>query len=66
MLFCRTVKSWQWLNKAMEDIWENLKQIKKDLDAIEMQLAMNNEAIESIDIELRFLQTEIDFENEGR
>lgn len=50
----------------MEDIWENLKQIKKDLDAIEMQLAMNNEAIESIDMELRFLQTEIDFENEGR
>lgn len=50
----------------MEDIWENLKQIKKDLDAIEMQLAMNNEAIESIDMELRFLQTELDFENEGR
>lgn len=50
----------------MEDVWENLKQIKKDLDAIEMQLAMNNEAIESIDMELRFLQTELDFENEGR
>lgn len=50
----------------MEDIWESLKQIKKDLDAIEMQLAMNNEAIESIDMELRFLQTELDYENEGR
>ena len=49
----------------MDDIWKELAQIKKDLDAIEMQLAMNNEAFESIDMELRFLKTELDFENEG-
>lgn len=50
----------------MKDIWASLSQIKKDLDAIDMQLAMNNEAIESIEMELRFLQAEIDFENEGQ
>jgi hypothetical protein len=49
----------------MTDIWEELRQIKKDLDAIDMQLAMNNEAIESIEMELRFLQTELDFQDEG-
>ncbi len=49
----------------MSDIWEELRQIKKDLDAIDMQLAMNNEAIESIEMELRFLQAELDYENEG-
>jgi hypothetical protein len=49
----------------MSDIWEELRQIKKNLDAIDMQLAMNNEAIESIEMELRFLQAELDFENEG-
>lgn len=43
------------------NIWEQLQQIKKDLDTIEMQLAMNNEAIESIEMELRFLQTELNY-----
>ncbi len=49
----------------MEDIWASLSQIKKDLDAIDMQLSMNNEAIESIEMELRFLQTELDYEARG-
>lgn len=44
------------------NIWNQLQQIKKDLDAIDMQLAMNNEAIESIEMELRFLQVELDSE----
>ena len=47
------------------DIWKQLQQIKKDLDIIDMQLAMNNEAIESIEMELRFLQTELDYEARG-
>lgn len=47
------------------DIWEQLKQIKKDLDTIDMELAMNNEAIESIEMELRFLQTELDYDTRG-
>jgi hypothetical protein len=46
-------------------IWEQLKSIKQGLDAIEIQLAMNNEAIESIEMELRFLQTELDHETQG-
>jgi hypothetical protein len=47
------------------NIWDQLKSIKKDLDAIEMQLAMNNEAIESIEMELRFLEAELDYESKG-
>ena len=47
------------------NIWEELGSIKKDLDAIEMQLSMNNEAIESIEMELRFLQAELDYEARG-
>jgi hypothetical protein len=47
------------------NIWDQLKSIKKDLDAIEMQLAMNNEAIESIEMELRFLEAELDYEFKG-
>lgn len=46
-------------------VWEDLRSIKKDLDAIEMQLAMNSEAIESIEMELRFLQQELDYETRG-
>jgi hypothetical protein len=30
-----------------------------------MQLAMNNEAIESIEMELRFLEAELDYESKG-
>lgn len=48
------------------DVWKQLQQIKKDLDSIDMQLAMNNEAIESIEMELRFLQAELDYEAETR
>lgn len=48
----------------MNDIWKTLQQIKKDLDSIELQLSMNSEAIESIEMELRFLQTELDYESQ--
>jgi|694.fasta_scaffold10041_15 hypothetical protein len=47
------------------NIWDQLRAIKKDLDAIEMQLEMNTEAIESVEMELRFLQTELDYEARG-
>lgn len=47
----------------MNDIWQQLKEIKKDLDAIELQLAMNSEAIEAIEMDLRFLQTELEHES---
>jgi hypothetical protein len=49
----------------MDDVWEQLKSIKRDLDKIDMELDMNNEAIESIEMELRFLQAEIDYQNRG-
>ena len=46
----------------MDDIWKQLSQIKKDLDSIETELQMNSEAIQSVEMELRFLQTELDYE----
>jgi chaperonin cofactor prefoldin len=46
----------------MDDVWETLSQIKKELDSLEIQLAMNSESIESIEMELRFLQSELDYE----
>lgn len=49
----------------MNDIWKELYEIRKSLDAIDMQLAMNAEAIESIEMELRFLEAELDYETRG-
>lgn len=46
----------------MNDIFEELKSIKKALDEIDINLAMNSEAIESIEMELRFLEIELDNE----
>ena len=48
--------------KKPEDI---LNSIKKDLDRIEMELAMNAEAMESIEMSLRFLQAELDYDLRG-
>lgn len=45
------------------DIWKQLNDIKKELDFIELQLAMNSEAIESIEMELRFLEAELDYKS---
>lgn len=50
----------------MDDIWQELKEIKKALDLIDLELAMNMEAIESIEMELRFLKAELDYENTGQ
>lgn len=47
----------------MNDIWKELKDIKRGLDAIDMELQMTAESIESIEMELRFLQAELDHEN---
>jgi hypothetical protein len=49
----------------MNSIWSQLHQIKKELDVIEMQLAMNFEAIQSIEMELKFLEIELDDEARG-
>lgn len=45
----------------MDDIWEMLQAIKKDLDAVEMELAMNAEGIESIEMSIRFMLAELDY-----
>lgn len=45
----------------MEEIWEKLQAIKTELDAIEMQIAMNVEATESIEMSLRFMLAELDY-----
>jgi hypothetical protein len=39
-----------------------LESISKKLDQIEAELIMNQEAIESIEMRLRLLKTELDFE----
>lgn len=44
----------------MKDIFEQLEQIKRDMDAIDIELAMNAEAIESIEISLKFLMIELE------
>lgn len=46
----------------MNDVWDKLKDIKKDLDAIDMELRMTAEGIESVEMELRFLQAELEHE----
>jgi len=46
----------------MEDFAKELSSIKKALDAIEMGLMMNAEAIETLEMDIRFLQIELDNE----
>jgi hypothetical protein len=43
---------------------ESLREISKKLDEIDIELAMNAEAIESVGISLMLLETELDFEAE--
>jgi cob(I)alamin adenosyltransferase len=45
----------------MNDIFKQLQEIKKDLDKIDMELAMNQEAMQSLEMEIRFLEAEIDY-----
>lgn len=46
----------------MNEIEELLNSIKRDLDRIETELFMNAEAIQSIEMRLRFLSAEFDYE----
>lgn len=46
----------------MKEIEQELKEIKKLLDQVDMELQMNAEAIESIEMSLRFLMAEMDYE----
>jgi hypothetical protein len=49
----------------MNDFERELDKINKNLDRLELEIAMSQEALESIEIRLRLLNTELDFEAEG-
>jgi chromosome segregation ATPase len=46
----------------VNDFETEIESVKKKLDQIETELTMNQEALESIEIRLRLLKTELDFE----
>jgi hypothetical protein len=48
----------------MNDFEQELNKINKNLDRLELEIAMSQEALESIEIRLRLLNTELDFEAE--
>lgn len=49
----------------MDDFQEELDKISNKLDNLELEIAMSQEALESIEIRLRLLNTELDFETQG-
>ena len=46
----------------MNEIEQGLKEIRRLLDQVDMELQMNAEAIESIEMSLKFLMLEMDYE----
>jgi hypothetical protein len=50
----------------MNEFEEEIANINKKLDNLELEIAMSQEAVESIEMRLRLLYTELDFESEGR
>jgi hypothetical protein len=48
----------------MNSFEQELDKINKNLDRLELEIAMSQEALESIEIRLRLLNTELDFETE--
>jgi chromosome segregation ATPase len=49
----------------MEDFEQEIVSINNKLDSLELEIAMSQEALESIEMRLRLLNTELDFEAEG-
>jgi archaellum component FlaC len=49
----------------MDDFEQELDSISKKLDSLELQIAMSQEALESLEIRLRLLNTELDFDLKG-
>jgi chromosome segregation ATPase len=49
----------------MNDFEQELDKINKNLDRLELEIAMSQEALESIEIRLRLLNTELEFEADG-
>jgi chromosome segregation ATPase len=49
----------------VNEIEAEIAEINKKLDNLELEIAMSQEALESIEMRLRLLNTELDFESEG-
>ena len=49
----------------MNEFEAEIIEVSKKLDKLELEIAMSQEALESIEIRLRLLNTELDFEAEG-
>jgi hypothetical protein len=49
----------------MDDFQQELNKISNKLDNLELEIAMSQEALESIEIRLRLLNAELEFEAEG-
>ena len=49
----------------MENFEQEVARLNGKLDNLELEIAMSQEALESIEMRLRLLSTEIDFESEG-
>ena len=49
----------------MDDFQKKIENISKKLDNLELEIAMSQEALESIEIRLRLLNTELEFEAQG-
>ena len=50
----------------MNDFEAEIAELNKKLDNLELEISMSQEALESIEMRLRLLNTELDFEAEGR
>jgi len=44
---------------------DEVAELSKKLDRLELEIAMSQEALESIEIRLRLFSTELDFETKG-
>ena len=49
----------------MNEFDAEIAELNKKLDNLELEIAMSQEALESIEMRLRLLNTELDFEAEG-
>lgn len=49
----------------MDEFEQEISRLNSKLDNLELEIAMSQEALESIEIRLRLLNTELDFEAEG-
>ena len=49
----------------MNEFEAEIAEINKKLDKLEFEIALSQEAVESMEIRLRLLSTELDFEAEG-